>query len=42
MYVYAKMKSVETIPQTGVEKIKESSGGVEFKYDIFDTLQELL
>jgi hypothetical protein len=38
MYVNAKMISVETIPRIGEEGIKKSSGGVEFKYDIFDTL----
>jgi hypothetical protein len=32
------MIPVETIPEMGVGKIKESSGGGEFKYDIFETL----
>jgi hypothetical protein len=37
MYVNAKMIPVETIP--GIEgRIKENGGGVEFKYDMFDTL----
>jgi hypothetical protein len=39
MYVNAKMISVETSPGMGVrKKIQESSGGGEFKHDIFDTL----
>jgi hypothetical protein len=37
MYVNGKMKPVETIP--GMEGgIKESNGGGEFKYDVFDIL----
>jgi hypothetical protein len=35
MYVNAKIIPVETVPGMGVG-IKESSGGDEFKYDIFD------
>jgi hypothetical protein len=30
------------MPGMGETGIKESGGGGEFKYDIFDTLQELL
>jgi hypothetical protein len=40
MYVNAKMIPVETI--SGMGGANESSGGGEFKYDIFDTLYELL
>jgi hypothetical protein len=40
MYVNAKIKLVETVPGKGA--VKESGGGVEFKSDIFDTLQEPL
>jgi hypothetical protein len=36
--VNAKMVSVETIPGIRGKGGKESSGGDEFKYDIFDTL----
>jgi hypothetical protein len=36
------MIPVENIPGMEQRGIKESSGGVEFKYDIFDTLEELL
>jgi hypothetical protein len=36
MYVKAKMRPVETIPEMGEGGIKKSGGGVEFKYDIFD------
>jgi hypothetical protein len=32
------MISVETILGTGGGRMKESSGGCEFKYDTFDTL----
>jgi hypothetical protein len=32
------MIPVETNPGMGEEGIKDSSGGGEFKYDIFDTL----
>jgi hypothetical protein len=38
MYVNAKMIPVQTIPGIGGGGIKESCGGGEFKYDIFDTL----
>jgi hypothetical protein len=38
MHVNAKLIPVETIPGVGVGRIKENGGGVEFKYDIFDTL----
>jgi hypothetical protein len=38
MYVNAKMIPVETVPGIGGGGMKESSGGDEFKYDIFDTL----
>jgi hypothetical protein len=38
MYVSAKMISVETVPGIGGSQMKESSGGGEFKYDIFETL----
>jgi hypothetical protein len=41
MYVNAKMIPVEIISGMGVVGIKESSGGSEFMYDIFDTLKEL-
>jgi hypothetical protein len=36
--VNAKTRSVETIPGIGGRGIKESSGGGEFKYDIFYSL----
>jgi hypothetical protein len=36
------MIPVETILGIGGGGIKENSGGGEFKYDIFDTLQEPL
>jgi hypothetical protein len=36
MYINAKMTPVETVP--GIGGMKESSGGIEFKYDIFDIL----
>jgi hypothetical protein len=42
MYVHRKMRPVETIPVIGGGEVKESDGGGEFKYDIFDTLSELL
>jgi hypothetical protein len=41
MYVNAKMIPVVTITSTGLGWIKESSGGEEFKYDIFDTSYHL-
>jgi hypothetical protein len=37
MYVNAKIIPVETVPRIRGEQIKESGGGGEFKYDIFDT-----
>jgi hypothetical protein len=37
MYVNAKMMLVETIPGIG-RGMGESSGGGEFKYDIFDNI----
>jgi hypothetical protein len=42
MYVNAKMILVKTVPGIWVEGMKESSGGGEFKYDIFDKLLEPL
>jgi hypothetical protein len=33
-----KIMPVETVSGTREEQMKESSGGDEFKYDIFDTL----
>jgi hypothetical protein len=42
MYVNAKMIPVETFPRIRGGKIGEKSRGWEFKYDIFDTLQETL
>jgi hypothetical protein len=38
LYVNAKMRPVETVPGMGEGGIKQSSGGGEFKYQIFDTL----
>jgi hypothetical protein len=38
MHVNAKMIPVETVPGIKGQGMKESSGGGEFKYDIFDTL----
>jgi hypothetical protein len=38
MYVSAKMIPVGTFPGIRERRMKESSGGDEFKYDIFDTL----
>jgi hypothetical protein len=37
MYVNAKMIPVETVPGISRREIKESNGGGEFKYEIFDT-----
>jgi hypothetical protein len=37
MSINSKIIPVETIPGMGGGEIKESSGGGEFKYDIFDT-----
>jgi hypothetical protein len=36
------MRPVETIPAIGVGETKENDGGGEFKYEIFDILQEFL
>jgi hypothetical protein len=43
MYVNAKMIPVETVPRIREGEMKDSSAavGIGFKYDIFDTLQEL-
>jgi ssDNA-binding Zn-finger/Zn-ribbon topoisomerase 1 len=41
-YVNAKLIPVETILGIGERGIRESGGGCEFKYDIFDSLLELL
>jgi hypothetical protein len=38
MYVNTKMISVETVPGLRREGMQGSSGGGEFKCDIFDTL----
>jgi hypothetical protein len=38
MSVNTKMRPVETIPGMGEEGIKESDGGGEFNYDVFDIL----
>jgi hypothetical protein len=38
MYVKAKMIPVETVLRIRGGGVKGSSGGGEFKYDIFDTL----
>jgi hypothetical protein len=38
MYVNAKMIPVETVLGIWGGEIKKSSGGCEFKYDLFDTL----
>jgi hypothetical protein len=38
MYVNAKMKPVETTSGRGWRATKENVRGVEFMYDIFDTL----
>jgi hypothetical protein len=38
MYVNTKMIPVETVPGIGGGERKDSSGGGEFKYDIFDIL----
>jgi hypothetical protein len=37
-YVNAKMIPVETVPANRGGGMKESNGGGEFKYDIFDIL----
>jgi hypothetical protein len=36
------MIPIETVPGIGGGGMKDSSGGGEFNYDIFDTLQKLL
>jgi hypothetical protein len=41
MFVNAKVIPIETVPGIRGVGIKESGGG-EFKYDTFDTLQESL
>jgi hypothetical protein len=38
MYVNPKLIPVEVVPGIGGGGVKESGGGDEFKYDIFDTL----
>jgi hypothetical protein len=38
MYVNAKIVPVETAPGIRGGRMKDSSGGGEFKYEIFDTL----
>jgi hypothetical protein len=38
MYVNGKVRPVETIPGMERGRIKERSGGDEFKYDMFDLL----
>jgi hypothetical protein len=38
MHVNAKMVPIETIPAIRGGEMKESSGGSEFNYDMFDTL----
>jgi hypothetical protein len=42
IYVSGKMLHVENVPGMGEVGIKEKGGGGEFKYDIFDILEELL
>jgi hypothetical protein len=42
MYINGRMRPVETIPEIQGGGIKKNGVGGEFKYDIFDTLQELL
>jgi hypothetical protein len=42
MYVNGKMRPVETVQGMGGGGLKENGEGCEFKYDIFDILQELL
>jgi hypothetical protein len=42
MYENGQMRPVGTIPGMGEGEIKENGGGAEFKYHIFDILQELL
>jgi hypothetical protein len=38
MYVNAKLTPVETVPGTRGRGMNKSSGGSEFKYNIFDEL----
>jgi hypothetical protein len=38
MYVNAKLIPVQTVPGIRGGRMKESGGGGEFKYNIFDTL----
>jgi hypothetical protein len=38
MYINAKMIPVETVTGIGGGEMKESNGGGEFKYDMFNTL----
>jgi hypothetical protein len=42
MHVIVKMTPIQTIPGMGKGGIKKNLEGGEFKYDIFNTLQELL
>jgi hypothetical protein len=42
MYINGKMIPIETSPGMGEGGIQENDEGGEFKYDIFDILQELL
>jgi hypothetical protein len=42
MYVNGKMRPIETILGMEEEEIQENGGGGEFKYDMFDTLKDLL
>jgi hypothetical protein len=42
MYVNAKLIPAETIPGMGEGKIGEIGGRGKIKYDLFNTLQELL
>jgi hypothetical protein len=41
MYINEKMIPAKTIPGIAGGGLKKSGTGGEFKYDIFDTLQEL-
>jgi hypothetical protein len=38
MYLNAKMIPVESVPRIRGGGVKESTGGGEFKYDVFDIL----
>jgi hypothetical protein len=42
MYVNAKMIPIETVPEIWRGRMKERSGGGEFKYGIFDALYKSL